>query len=171
MRNLMEDWLVVFVALLDHFSPANKQFVLDAYLNYFLSLAEIEEQASLYAGVPVYQNMTYTDMKVNAQTAANKMFYSVRQHVDLPPRFPTPAEIENARIFGDMMSRWSVASNSMPTSVYDDHELARPPAISLTPIFLPIFLAILLPVLLARYALIAPNHHLCSLFRSEAILH
>jgi hypothetical protein len=37
-----------FVALLDHFSPANKQFVLNAYLKYFISLAEIEEQASLY---------------------------------------------------------------------------------------------------------------------------
>jgi hypothetical protein len=36
------------VALLDHFFPPDKQFVLNTYLNYFLSLAEIEEQAALY---------------------------------------------------------------------------------------------------------------------------
>jgi hypothetical protein len=36
------------VALLDHFFSPDKQFILNACLNYFLSLAEIEEQAALY---------------------------------------------------------------------------------------------------------------------------
>ncbi|KAJ7856511.1 hypothetical protein B0H14DRAFT_715253 [Mycena olivaceomarginata] len=122
MCNLLEDWLMVFVALLDHFSPANKQFVLNAYLKYFISLAEIEEQASLYAGVASYQNVTYTEMKIVAQNAANVMFFSVQRHMNSPPRFPMRAEIENARLFGDMMCRWTMGSYAMPANVHNNHE-------------------------------------------------
>ncbi|KAJ7796558.1 hypothetical protein B0H14DRAFT_2914499, partial [Mycena olivaceomarginata] len=122
MCNLMEDWLMVFVALLDHFFSPDKQFVLNACLNYFLSLAEIEEQAALYAGVPFCQDMTYAETKAIAQSAAKEMFRSVQRHMNLPLRIPMRAEIENARIFGDMMSRWTMGSHAMPPSIHDKHE-------------------------------------------------
>ncbi|KAJ7693778.1 hypothetical protein B0H14DRAFT_825480 [Mycena olivaceomarginata] len=122
MCNLMEDWLVVFVALLDHFSQPSKQCVLNAYWEYFIALAEIEEQAALYAGVLSYEDMLYTQMKRSGQKAANEMFRSLQQHMDFPLRFPMRIETENTRIFGDMMSRWAIGAYAMPAHTYHRYQ-------------------------------------------------
>jgi hypothetical protein len=64
-------------------------------------------------------------MKIVAQNAANVMFFSVQRHMNSPPRFPMRAEIENARLFGDMMCRWTMGSYAMPANVHNNHEVSN----------------------------------------------
>ncbi|KAJ7801434.1 hypothetical protein B0H14DRAFT_2895703 [Mycena olivaceomarginata] len=154
MCGLMEDWLIVILALLEHCSPAQKASVLDAYSQYFLSLAQIEEQASLSAYFPSFQGMQYTAMKIFAQDAARTMFESIaREMFSTPVRFPTETELDNARALGNIMCLWTLGSNSMPSNVHDVHENYFLPALAQARQFLRAQLAPVdhIPLIIPRY--------------------
>ncbi|KAJ7852906.1 hypothetical protein B0H14DRAFT_3450505 [Mycena olivaceomarginata] len=58
----MEDWFMVFLALLNRLSDEQRQFIVEKYLNYFLSLADIEEGAAECSGVVSYGDTTCPEM-------------------------------------------------------------------------------------------------------------
>ncbi|KAJ7883842.1 hypothetical protein B0H14DRAFT_1409806 [Mycena olivaceomarginata] len=85
MCDAVEDWLWVFLALLEYFSMEERLAVVDAYRQYFLCLADVEMNAALHAGFPAFQDSegihNQTDMRQFADTSTNDMFYSIVKRV------------------------------------------------------------------------------------------
>jgi hypothetical protein len=92
--------------------------------SYFIRPAK-NQTAPVQAGPPLYEDMTHTEIQVVAQKAAYEMFSSVHQNINLPLRFPMRTEMENARVFGDMMSRWTSGFYIMRLDIYPDQPSGR----------------------------------------------
>ncbi|KAJ7838361.1 hypothetical protein B0H14DRAFT_2588583 [Mycena olivaceomarginata] len=118
MQEMMKDWLTVFLALLELVTLEQKPVVLDAYLRYFISLADIEEQSSFCVGV---QSVEYTDMKLVVQNEAKAMFGSVKQDMNSGLRFSTVSEKNNAEQIGKIMSQWTLGACAMSADVRNKH--------------------------------------------------
>ncbi|KAJ7884774.1 hypothetical protein B0H14DRAFT_2700166 [Mycena olivaceomarginata] len=136
MCDAVEDWLWVFLALLEHFSMEERLTVVDAYRQYFLCLADVEMNAALHAGFPAFQDSegihNQTDMRQFADTSTNDMFYSIVKRVGgVLINIPTTDELQFARNFGHVMHLWAYGSYSMEDAVHKKQEEYFFPRISL----------------------------------------